>query len=372
MIPLARPRIAEEACEAALAVLRSGNLVQGAQVAAFEAELAQWLGAKDVVVCSSGTAALHLSLLALGIGPGDAVLVPDFTFPASANAVELCGARTVLVDVDEATYNVTPALIGQAIAGWRGPERLAAIMPVHEFGAPADMAGIAEIAARNGLKLIEDAACALGAECSGGKAGTLSDAGCFSFHPRKALTTGEGGAIAVRDAALAETLRELRSHGMRRADGEVHFVAAGLNYRMTDFQAALGRAQLPLLAGWIEARRRLQALYRALLADTALALPAESAGHAWQTFMGLLPADIARADVIEALRAEGVEANLGAQALHCQPYYRDKYPADAARLAGGSAERLYRSGLALPLFAGMTEEEVEQVAAAMKRIVARD
>jgi perosamine synthetase len=369
MIPLTRPQIGEEACAAALAVLRSGNLVQGAQCEAFEAELAQWLGAGEVVLCSSGTAALHLSLLALGIGPGDGVLVPDFTFPASANAVELCGARTVLVDVDAATYNITPALIDEAIAAYKGPQRLAAIMPVHEFGAPADMAGIGETAARHGLKLIEDAACALGTDCSSGKAGTLSDAGCFSFHPRKALTTGEGGAIAVKDAGLARTLRELRSHGMRREGGEVRFIAAGLNYRMTDFQAALGRAQLPLLQGWIAERRRLQGLYRELLADAPLTLPAQSDGHAWQTFMVLLPDCIERAGVIAALRQESIEANLGAQALHCQPYYRDKYPDDAARLAGGAAERLFRRGLALPLFAGMKDEEVEQVAGAVKKVL---
>lgn len=360
MIPLTRPLIGDEECAAVERVLRGGMLVHGEECEAFEAELASYLGVSDVLVVSSGTAALHLALLALGIGPGDAVLVPDFTFPATANVVERVGARPVLVDVDAATYNVTPLLLEQAITAWEGPERLRCMIPVHEFGCPLDMAGVMALARAHDLLVVEDAACALGTRCSGGMAGTFANAGCFSFHPRKSLTTGEGGAIAVDDPELAHRLRLLRNHGMQRGVQGMEFLLAGLNYRMTNFQAALGRVQLPKLDGWIVERGRLQKAYRAALATSAVSLPVEVDGHAWQTFMVVLPDDVARGRIVSDLAGHGIESNLGAQALHLLAHYCTRYQ-DGGPFDLQIASKLYRQGLALPLYPGVTTADAMYV-----------
>lgn len=373
MLRLSLPHIDAAAIAAVGEVLRSGQLVHGAQGDAFEAELQQWLGVKHAVLVSSGTAALHLALLALDIGPGDAVLVPDFTFPATANVVLLSGATPVLVDVDVRSYCVTPAALEAAIAAWCGPQRLRALMPVHEFGQPVDIAAVRAIAQRHGLRVVEDAACAIGASVGGSmggkKVGTMGDIGCFSLHPRKTLTTGEGGILATNDDALARRLRRLRSHGMERGAAGVTFHEAGLNYRLTDFQAALGRAQLPHLAGWIEARRALAKAYREALAPLEragrLTLPADHPGHSWQTFMVVLADGIDRGAEIRALAGQGIEANLGAQCVSAQPAFAACVP------AGGSpvAQRLFRQGLALPFCEQYGAAEVARVAAALASVL---
>lgn len=362
MIPLTRPQIGDDECAAVERVLRGGMLVHGEECDAFEAELAAYLGIDDVLVVSSGTAALHLAMLALGIGPGDAVLVPDFTFPATANVVELVGARPVLVDVDHDTYNVTPQLLEQAIVAWQGPERLRAMIPVHEFGCPLDMAGIRALASAHGLMVVEDAACALGTRCTGGFAGTFSAAGCFSFHPRKSLTTGEGGAIAVGDPDLARRLRLLRNHGMQRGGQGMEFLLPGLNYRMTNFQAALGRVQLPKLDGWISERYHLQAIYREALAASGMTLPKDMVGHSWQTFMVVLPAGVERDRIVRELAGHGIQSNLGAQALHRQAYFEARHEQGAQRADLSVADWLFKQGLALPLFPGMAADDVMRIA----------
>lgn len=369
MLRLSLPHLDETAIAAAADVLRSGMLVHGAQGNAFEAELQQWLGVKHAVLVSSGTAALHLALVALDIGSGDAVLVPDFTFPATANVVLLAGATPVLVDVDPHSYCVTPAALEAAIQAWRGPQRLRAIMPVHEFGHPVDMAAVCALAQRHGLKIVEDAACAIGAREAGAFMGTLGDIGCFSLHPRKTLTTGEGGILTTNDDGLAQRLRRLRSHGMERGPAGMAFHEAGFNYRLTDFQAAIGRTQLPHLAAWIESRRALAAQYREALAPLEraghLSLPAEHAGHSWQTFMVVLADAIDRAAIIRALAERGIEANLGAQCVSAQPPFAAHAP------AGGSpnANRLFRQGLALPFCEQYGAAEVAQVATALAEVL---
>jgi dTDP-4-amino-4,6-dideoxygalactose transaminase len=362
MLRLSLPHVDDDAIAAAVAVLRSGQLVHGPQGAAFETELAAYLGARHVVVVSSGTAALHLALVALGVGPGDAVLVPDFTFPATGNVVRLVGARPVLVDVDPGTYCVTPQGLEAAIAAFRGPERLRAVMPVHEFGQPAAIDAIAALARSHGLAVVEDAACAIGATLAGRKLGTFGEIGCFSLHPRKTLTTGEGGVLATDDDALARRLRRLRSHGIERDAAGMHFVEAGWNLRLTDIQSALGRAQLPRLDGWIAARRVLAQAYREALAPLAdagrLTLPAAADGHSWQTFMTVLADGVDRSAVIRALAAQGIETNLGAQCLSVL--------APFAGCGGGPvAARLYRQGLALPFCEQYGAGEVLRVAAAL-------
>ena len=366
MLRLSLPHIDEAGIAAVVDVLRSGQLVHGAQGNAFEREIEAWLGCRHAVLVSSGTAALHLALVALGIGRGDAVLVPDFTFPATANVVSLVGARPVLVDVDARNYCVTPQALTAAIESWQGPERLRAMMPVHEFGHPVDMTSVRAIAERHGLKVVEDAACAIGATHGSVKAGTLGDIGCFSLHPRKTLTTGEGGILTTNDAALAQRLRRLRSHGMERGAGGMQFHEAGFNYRLTDFQSALGRTQLPQLQGWIDARRALARAYLQALAPLErqglLTLPAADAGHSWQTFMVVLADGIDRAAVINGLAKVGIEANLGAQCVSAQPAF------ESFALAPGmapSALRLFRQGLALPFCEQYGDAEVAQVTSAL-------
>lgn len=369
MIRLSLPAIGDEEFEAVKNVLASGQLVHGEECELFEQELAAYLGCREVVVVSSGTAALHLSLLALEIGPGDAVLVPDFTFPATANVVELAGARPVFVDVDPFTYNVTADLLQEAIANWRGPERLKAVVPVHEFGCPADMTAIIDLAEEHDLVVVEDAACALGAVHKGQKVGTYGQTGCFSFHPRKALTTGEGGAVATNDAALAAELRRLRNHGIQRTPDAVEFVLPGFNYRMTNFQGAMGRVQLRKLDRFIEARRCLQQKYRSELKAFGIHLPQEVPGHVWQTYMVVLPQPYDRNSLIKELRDEGIETNLGAHALHVQPYYGQKYAEEMVILHGNISEFLYQQGLALPLYAGLSDEQLLSVVIALRKVI---
>jgi perosamine synthetase len=356
VLKLSHPNISKEAIDAVAQVLRSGQLVHGPECEAFERELAMYLGSPDVVLVSSGTAALHLALMVHDIGPGDAVIVPDFTFPATANVVAMVGAKPVIVDVDPGTYAIDVGQLEARVIAWNGPQRLRAIMPVHEFGAPADMKAICRVARDHGLIVIEDAACALGASDSGSKIGTQGDAGCFSFHPRKTLTTGEGGAIAVRDPERARRLRRLRNHGMERTEEGVRFLEPATNYRLTNFQAALGRHQLPHLDGWIARRRDLAGRYRRelgpLVEQALIRLPDEVAGHSWQTFMIVLDDRFDRADVISALKHGGVEANLGAQSLSEIGLYGGECPPMPV------GERLWRQGLALPMFEQMSESDV--------------
>lgn len=368
MLRLSLPNIGDDGVEAVARVLRSGQLVHGQEGELFEAELAAYVGSREAVVVSSGTAALHLSLAALGIGPGDAVLVPDFTFPATANAVRLLGARPVLVDVEAGSYSVSADQLAEAADAWQGPEVLRAVMPVHEFGYPVDMAPVMAMARDRNLFVVEDAACALGARCGDRKAGAWGDLGCFSFHPRKTLTTGEGGAVVTDNPELAARLRLLRNHGMRRGPSGMDFLEPGYNYRLTNFQSALGRTQLASLPGWLERRRELADVYLDLLAPLAaagrLSLPTTVSGHSWQTFMVVLRDGLERARVIEQLRDQGIEANLGAQCLSALGIYG----ALAGRRAGAPvAPVLFAQGLALPFCEQLGEDDLARVAHALSK-----
>lgn len=368
MLKLSQPNISETAIAAVADVLRSGQLVHGQECEAFERELASYLGCREVILVSSGTAALHVALLAHDIGQGDAVIVPDFTFPATANAVALTGARPILVDVLPGTYTLDTAQFEEAVQNWRGPERLRAVMPVHEFGCVADMPEINRIAEEHGLVIVEDAACALGASLAGRKAGTWGDAGCFSFHPRKTLTTGEGGAIGTDSPRLAVRMRRLRNHGMERTDQGMRFFEPATNYRLTNFQAALGRLQLPLLDGWVDRRGQLAKAYCELLqplqAKGVLSLPALVEGHSWQTFMVVNTSGRPRAKIIQTLKELGIEANLGAQSLSAL----DIYGGDEQATPCGVS--LYRDGIALPFCEQYDEQMLSMVAAALTRCFA--
>jgi len=345
MIKLAKPHVTKKALENIAEVLRSGNFVQGENVWHFEQELGKYLDVKHVVVVSSGTAALHLSLLALGIKPGDEVIVPAFTYPATANVVEIVGAKPELVDITLDDFCFDVSKIEAAIN-----DRTKAIIPVHEFGQAADMDPILAIAKQHDLKIVEDAACALGTVYKGIKAGTFGNLGCFSFHPRKAITTGEGGAVVTDDQELAVKLRSLRNHGISIVNDKINFEYAGLNYRMTDFQAVLGITQLNEIGHLIKHRIKMAEIYDEDLKNIdwiKTPIRIDDRRSVYQTYHIMVEANIERDGLITALNKNGVETNIGAYALNMVNYYKEKY--DYAEDSFDNAKKAYSKGLALPI-----------------------
>jgi perosamine synthetase len=364
-IRLALPFTDAAEVDAVAAVLASGTLTQGSRVAEFENAVANLVGARHGIATTSATTALHLVLAGLDIGAGDEVLVPDFTFPATANVVVELGATPVLVDVDLATYTIDSAAAERLISA-----RTKAVMPVHTFGLSADMDPILALAKRHGLAVVEDAACALATTYHGRPVGSFGSAACFSFHPRKSITTGEGGMVTTDDAALAERLRLLRSHGGVRREGRFTFEAAGYNYRLSDILAAIGLAQLAKLDWILERRRSIAQRYRDLLADVPMIrLPAEPdwGGHVYQSFVVLLDPSIDRDEVIRILDAEGIETTLGTYALHCQPFFQRAYGYRSGDLP--ASREAYAGTLTLPLYPTMEPGVPERVAAALQRAV---
>jgi perosamine synthetase len=363
MINLAKPIISETIIEKVAAVLRSGNLVQGQHVRLFEQALQDYLCVEHAVVVSSGTAALHLALMALHIQNGDEVIVPAFTFPATANVVENVGGRPVLIDISLSDYCLDPARIEGAIT-----KKTRAIIVVHEFGQAADMEKIVQLARKHNLYLIEDAACALGTRFNNRPVGTFGSVGCFSFHPRKIITTGEGGAVVTGVKGLAEKIHALRNHGLT-SSGASDFSYAGLNYRMTDFQAVMGYYQLSGLEDDIQKRIRLAQKYGENLSVFKwLKLPEtlESRRHIYQTFHIVLEDDLDRGQFISLLKNYGIEANFGAQALHLLPFYKNKYAYAASDFP--QASLAFHHGLALPMGTHVTEEDIDFIADTMKLI----
>ncbi len=357
MIRLSHPLIGEEEVSAVSKVLLTGMLVQGRYVSTFEEALEGYIQVKHAAAVSSGTAALHAALVALDIHEGDAVFTPAFTFPATVNVIELQKARPILVDVNPVDYNMDPHQLEQAIIHWKGAEIPRAILVVHEFGAPCDMTAIMNIANKYSLYVIEDAACALGTRWNDRHVGTFGDIGCFSWHPRKGITTGEGGTVVTSSDQLFATLSSLRNHGIELSTGKIDFVLPGFNYRMTDFQAALGSVQLKKFEFWLEKRRLLAELYSTYLTGfTGVSLPKVIKGHAWQTYMITLEGTLDRDQLIIDMKEQGIEVNLGAQAIHMLSYYRTKYQYKHSDYP--NACRLYTSGLALPLHPNLTNDDI--------------
>jgi len=357
-VPLASPWTGEDELEEVRAVLASGHLSQGPKVEEFERLVATMVGSRHAVAASSCTTAMHLALVAMGIGPGDEVLVPDFTFPATANVVVQQGAVPVLVDVQPGTYNVEPTELASHLSA-----RTRAVMPVHLFGLSADLDPCLAFAREHGLAVIEDAACALGSTYRSRPCGSLGDVGCFSFHPRKVITTGEGGMVVTDDDDLAERLRLFRSHGGVRAGGRFTFEEAGFNYRLSDVHAALGIAQMRRLPDILARRRSLAGRLTGHLADMAgITAPAEPswAGHIYQAYVALLDEGIDRDAVVVALKARGVESTIGTYALHAQPFFGRAYGYKPGDLPCSFAAA--RRSLALPLFPQMSEAQVDVVA----------
>lgn len=362
-IPLARPYFDTQELEAVRRVLDSGWVVQGPEVETFEAGIGRLHQARHCIAVSSGTAALHLCYLALGIGPGDAVFIPSFAWPSAANMARLVGAQPVFVDVLTGTYNVDAVDLERLINQCReaGIHKARAVVPVHEFGLAAEMDKVQAIAAKYSLELIEDSACALGAQCHGKPVGTFGKLGIFSFHPRKSITTGEGGAVVTNDAELAEQCRAWRNHGQRLIQGQRDFVLPGLNYRMTEIQAAIGTVQLKKFANILEKRRSLAGEYLdSLRACPRLSQPVDSPEHTWQSFMVVLDEAVDRIAIIERLASEGFECGPGSVAAHLGSHFQ---PQPALPIS----ERLHRQGLALPLHAGLSQAEVRSCAQALRR-----
>jgi perosamine synthetase len=344
-------------------VLDSGFLTQGPTVEAFEAGIAQVTGATHAIATTSATTALHVTLAALGVGPGDEVIVSDFTFPATSNVVLQQGATPVLVDIDLATFNTTADRVAAAVT-----PRTRAFIPVHAFGLAAPMSELMGVAHDAGIAVVEDAACALGATRDGTYAGRFGTAGCFSFHPRKAITTGEGGMVVTDDATLASSVRSLRTHGGRRVAGRYTFEDVGFNYRLSDVQAAIGLAQLRRLTQIIEGRRRIAALYDARLASVVgVTTPLADPGHVYQSYVVLLDEAIDRDGVIAAMAADGIETTLGTYAVHAQPAIERRLGYSAGDLP--NSWRAFRSSLTLPLYGRMTEGDVERVASSLSAAI---
>lgn len=356
MIKLSRPDIGNEELEEIIKVLDSKNLVQGEKVEQFENAVSEYLNINHCIAVSSGTAALHLALSSLGLSKEDEVIVPDFTFPATANVVELLSANTRLVDITSDSFCIDVEKTEEAIN-----EKTKVIMPVHEFGQCADMDKLMNLASKYKLKVIEDAACALGSTYKGKKAGTIGTIGCFSFHPRKIITTGEGGMVVTDDDELAEKVRTLRNHGISYINGKTDFTMAGFNYRMTDIQAAMGIAQMKKLDNIINSRRNIASEYNKLLGSHPnLTVPVEKnyGQHIYQTYHILLDEKINRDVVKEKLKERGIECNIGAHAIHKLHYYKNKYSFNTAFTNSLAA---YTEGLALPMHSELTYDKLQYI-----------
>jgi len=342
-------------------------------VQAFETAFAGRVGAADAVATTSCTTALQLALHVSGIGPGDEVIVPSLSFIATANSVWQCGAIPIFADIDPLTYNLDPASAERAIT-----PRTRAIMPVHQIGLPADMDEFLELGSRYNLQIVEDAACAIGASYKGMPVGAMSSLACFSFHPRKVITTGEGGMIAVQDPEVAKRLRRLRAHGMDVSDLARHtaqdvvleqYVERGWNYRMTDIQAAIGLCQLGALDGILERRRIVADRYTAAMADIDYLQPPfdpTDRVRTWQSYCVRLSPDspVDRADLMRRLLRDGIPTRRGVMASHEEPCYADEVSGLRALPHTIAAAR---DTLMLPLFADMTFEQQDYVIERLKQ-----
>ncbi|MFI9828766.1 DegT/DnrJ/EryC1/StrS family aminotransferase [Streptomyces sp. NPDC051913] len=374
-IPVMIPWLGEEEAKAASDAVLSGWVAQGPRVAAFEKAFAERVGAEHGIAVSSCTTALHLSLVALGLGPGDEVVVPSLSFIATANAVRYVGAEPVFADVDLATGNLTPATVDAVRTS-----RTKAVLAVHQGGVPADVTALRSACADWDLPLVEDAACAIGSTAGGKPVGHGALLAAWSFHPRKLVTTGEGGMLTTDDAEWAARLRRLREHGMNASAAERHasnkpvleqYLEVGFNYRMTDVQAAIGMVQLGKLDAMIARRRELAARYDALLHDvpglTVVRDPAHGQSN-FQSYWVLLDAafPVGRDELLGALADAGVSARRGIMAAHLEPAYVDHPHAPLP-----VTERITRDSLILPLFHTMTEAQQDRVVAALREQAGR-
>jgi perosamine synthetase len=363
-VPFTRPYLRGDEGAAVAATIATGWVSQGPRVREFEAAFAARVGAPEAVATTNCTTALQLALYVSGVGPGDEVIVPSLSFIATANAVWQNGGTPVFADVDPRTYNLDPVAAERAIT-----PRTKAIMPVHQLGLPADMDPFLELASKHGIAIVEDAACAIGATYKSRPIGSLGPLACFSLHPRKVITTGEGGMIAVHDPAVAERLRQLRQHAMDISDLARHgakdvviesYPERGWNCRMTDMQATLGLCQMRLLDEILEERTRLAARYTEAFERIPYLDPPyepEYAQRTWQSYaVRLLPnAPVGRGELMSALLRDGVATRRGVMAIHQEA----SYAGSAVVLPHTVAAT--RDSLMFPLFPGLTDEQQDYV-----------
>jgi dTDP-4-amino-4,6-dideoxygalactose transaminase len=379
MIPIIKPLMDEREAAAARRVILSGWVTQGPEVAAFEHEFADFVGAAHAVAVSSCTTALHLALLAAGVRPGDEVVTVSHSYIATANAVRYCGATPVFVDVEPDTFNIDPARIEGAVT-----PRTRAILCVHQMGMPCDLAAIVPIARRHAVRVVEDAACASGSEVRwDGRWEKIGkphgDIACFSFHPRKVMSTGDGGMITTNDADWDAQCRLLRQHGMSVPDTVRHgasqvifesYPVVGFNYRLTDIQAAVGREQLKRLPEVVEMRRALAERYRTLLSGIrGLRLPREPewARSNWQSYCVRLPEGCDQRAVMQHMLDREIATRRGVMCTHREP----SYEGSAAPGALPHSEQAQEHCIILPLYPQMTRDDQQQVADALQRACAR-
>ena len=382
-IPVTIPEMDEREASAAGRAILSGWTTMGPEVAAFEKEFAAAVGARHACAVSNGTAALHLALLAAGVGPGDEVITASYSFIATASAIRYCGAIPVFADIDPLTYNLDPELVELAVT-----EKTRAILCVHQVGMPCDLLAFREIAARRGLRLIEDAACAVGSEIfwDGHRWDRLGlphgDIACFSFHPRKVLTTGDGGMITTADDELDRKVRGWRHHGMsvpahtRHVSGQVIWESyddLGYNYRMTDIQGAIGREQVRRLDTIVARRRELAARYTKLLRDVPGVTPPVEPGWArsnWQSYIIRLDEGLDQRQVMQRLLDEGISTRRGVMCIHREP----AYPAGSWRCGPQGlrhSEEAQDRTVILPLYPRMSDEDQDYVVESLERAVRR-
>lgn len=366
-IPIIRPDIRPEEVEGPIReVLNSGMLTSGCNVANFERAVADWVGVGHAVATTSATTAIHLAMVGLGVGPGDEVLVPDFTFPATVNAVVQTGATPVLVDSRAEGFDMDPESAEGLIS-----ERTKVILPIDPFGQPADHASLQSVVAEVGAALVVDAACSLGASRDGVQCGSHGTAGCFSFHPRKVVTCGEGGMVTTDDPVLAERLRLLRNHGGNRREGVgLEFIEPGFNYRLSEIPAVLGLSQIRRLDGILMDRRRTAKSYDSALAgvDGVTVLhPVPGVVWSYQSYVVVLDGGIERDRVIELMAKASIETTVGTYACHQHPAFKQW----SVGTSLPNSARHARRSLTLPLIPGMAEHQVERVVESLGAVVCR-
>ena len=373
LLPYGRQTLTETDVAAATEVLRSDWLTTGPKVADFEEAIADYVDARHAVSFSSGTAALHAAVLAAGLKPGDEAITTPLTFCATANAALYGGGTPVFADVRDETLTIDPKEVERRIT-----PRTKVLLPVDYAGQPADLDALLALADRHELIVIEDAAHALGAKYRSRMVGSISHMSVFSFHAVKHLTTGEGGMVTTNNGEFVQRLREVRNHGIdsdaraRQADGQWHYemTTLGFNYRLTDIACALGLAQLPRLPANLARRRAIAARYeKALATISSLALPIVAADvtSAWHLYPVRVDASLDRAEVFDALRAEGLGVNVHYIPVHLHPYYRSRFG-----YRGGEfpiAETAYGRLISLPMFHGMTDEDVDDVILAVEKVM---
>jgi dTDP-4-amino-4,6-dideoxygalactose transaminase len=372
-IPLARPELGPREEELLLEVVRSGSLSLGPKLEQFERDFGAWLGGGYAVAVSSGTAALHLGVRALGWGQGDEVITSPFSFIATANSILYEGATPVFCDIDPVTFNIDPAVAAAAVT-----EATAGLLPVHIFGYPADLPALAAIADQRGLGILEDAAQALGAvDRMGRRIGTAGNITIFAFYANKQMTTGEGGVLVTPDREVAERVRSERNQGRAPEMGQVEHDRLGFNYRLSDLQAAIGIAQVERIGELLKARDNVAALYRERLTQLGakpageededdLVLPCENSGEerrSWFVFVVQLPAGTDRDAVISKLAEKGIASKAYLPCIHLLPPYRERFGFRRGEFP--IAERVADRSLALPFFTSMSESQVDRVCTAL-------